>query len=412
MILPKNNNILLIVTGGIAAYKALELVRLLRDSSHQVRVVMTEAAQQFVGPLSFQALSGNPVMSELLDADAEAGMGHIELARWAGLVAVVPASADFIARMAHGIADDLASTICLATDAPVFVAPAMNQQMWRNAATQANIATLQSRAITIIGPASGTQACGDVGFGRLSEPQEIWQSLVKYAGTVGIKPGTLPGALAGALAGANVLITAGPTQEAIDPVRYVSNRSSGKMGYALARSALEAGASVTLVSGPTSLRAPSKANLVPVVSAADMYQAVMNNLSNVDIFIAAAAVADYTISQPSSQKRKKSTDELHLTLTSTQDILKAVAGLESPPFCVGFAAETQNLASNASDKLRKKSLDMIAANDVSNKAIGFDSDDNEMLVLWHGGEKRLRLAHKDEIARQLIQLIAMRHAEA
>lgn len=390
-----NKNIVLIVTGGIAAYKALELVRLVRDQGGEIRVVMTQAAQQFVGPLSFQALSGNPVMSELLDADAEAGMGHIELARWADLIAVVPASADFIAKMANGLADDLASTLCLASAAAVYVAPAMNQQMWRNSATQANIATLQARGVQIIGPASGSQACGDVGFGRLEEPGAIAAKMAAHFEQ-------------GVLQGKTVMITAGPTQEAIDPVRYVSNRSSGKMGYALAAAALEAGARVILVSGPTHLDAPARAQLIPIVSAGEMLEAVLSSLDEVDIFIAAAAVADYTFSEPAQQKRKKSADELNLTLTATQDILKSVAGAENRPFCVGFAAETENLIENARGKLQRKSLDMIAANDVSNQNIGFDSDNNEMTVLWGGGEQRLQLAPKREIARQLVKLIASR----
>lgn len=390
-----NKNIVLIVTGGIAAYKALELVRLVRDQGGEIRVVMTQAAQQFVGPLSFQALSGNPVMSELLDADAEAGMGHIELARWADLIAVVPASADFIAKMANGLADDLASTLYLASAAAVYVAPAMNQQMWRNSATQANIATLQTRGVQIIGPASGSQACGDVGFGRLEEPGAIAAKMAAHFEQ-------------GVLQGKTVMITAGPTQEAIDPVRYVSNRSSGKMGYALADAALEAGARVILVSGPTHLDAPARAQLIPIVSAGEMLEAVLSSLDEVDIFIAAAAVADYTFSEPAQQKRKKSADELNLTLTATQDILKSVAGAQNRPFCVGFAAETENLIENARGKLQRKSLDMIAANDVSNQNIGFDSDNNEMTVLWGGGEQRLQLAPKREIARQLVKLIASR----
>ena len=393
-----NKNILLIVTGGIAAYKSLELVRLLRDAGCNVRVVMTEAAQQFVGPLSFQALSGNPVMSELLDADAEAGMGHIELARWADLIAVVPASADFLAKMTAGIADDLASTLLLASNAQVFVAPAMNQQMWRNAATQSNISTLNGRDINIIGPASGTQAFGDIGFGRLVEPGSIVAELAGHFSQ-------------GKLQGKTVMITAGPTQEPLDPVRYISNRSSGKMGYAIAAAALEAGARVVLVSGPTHLEAPTNASVIPVVSAEDMLLAVMDNLDGVDIFIAAAAVADYTFSQPAGQKRKKSSDEINPTLTPTQDILKAVAGREDRPFCVGFAAETENLLENARSKLQRKSLDMIAANDVSKQNIGFDSDNNEMTVLWHNGEIQLPLASKGVIAQQIVALVADRLVE-
>ncbi|MGR8946578.1 MAG: bifunctional phosphopantothenoylcysteine decarboxylase/phosphopantothenate--cysteine ligase CoaBC [Gammaproteobacteria bacterium] len=394
----KSTQILLIVTGGIAAYKALELVRRLVDVGCVVRVVMTKAAQEFVTPLSFQALSGQAVHTTLLDADAEAGMGHIELARWADRVLIAPASADFIARLAIGLADDLATTLCLATKAPILLAPAMNHQMWRNAATQANIAVLAKRQVEIIGPDSGYQACGELGPGRLTEIENIVAAVVadKQSGT---------------MAGKRVLITAGPTQEAIDPVRYISNRSSGKMGYALAAQAAAAGAEVTLVSGPTTLPTPP-VTVVPVVSAQDMYEAVMANIDNQHIFIASAAVADYTIDAPAAQKRKKSDTELNLTLTATQDILKAVAAMAARPFCVGFAAETENLVANAQEKLRRKSLDMIAANDVSDSSIGFDSDNNELTVIWRGGEQRLAMAAKDDIARQLINLIAAQYIAA
>lgn len=391
-------NILLIVTGGIAAYKALELVRRLRDVGNSPRVIMTNAAQQFVGPLSFQALSGNPVHTNLLDPEAEAGMGHIELARWAELIVVAPASANFIARLAIGFADDLASTVCLASSAEIIVAPAMNQQMWLNEATQRNIKLLTERHIKIVGPGSGYQACGEVGPGRLVDLDEIFAALINPTG-------------AAILAGRRVMITAGPTQEAIDPVRYVSNRSSGKMGYALAEAALTAGAEVTLVSGPTNLSAPPGVTLASVVSADDMYQTVVSNLPGQDIFIAAAAVADYTFATPLAKKKKKSSADLTLTLTPTQDILKAVSALSKRPFCVGFAAETDDVVANARDKLQRKSLDMIAANDVSDKTIGFDSDHNELLVLWPGGEAHLPNASKRQIAAQLINIIAERHAK-
>ena len=391
-----NKQIVLIVTGGIAAYKALELVRQLRELGHEVRVVMTAAARQFVGPLSFQALSGHPVRDELLDADAESGMGHIELARWAEQIIVAPASADFIARLAHGLCDDLASTLCLATAAPLLVAPAMNQQMWRHPATEHNTKLLQSRGATIVGPDSGFQACGETGPGRLVDVAQIVAALREQN-----QPAVL--------AGKRVLITAGPTQEAIDPVRYITNRSSGKMGYAIATQAAAAGAEVTLVTGPTALPKPP-VEVVPVTSAHDMYEAVLSKVAQTDIFISAAAVADYTFDQPATQKRKKSATELNLTLTATQDILQAVASSKPRPFCVGFAAETEDLASNAQSKLQRKSLDMIAANDVSDKSIGFDSDNNELLVLWPGGKEHLAHAGKGEIARQLIALIAARFA--
>ena len=391
-----NKNIVLIVTGGIAAYKALELVRQLRDEGNDIRVVMTAAAQQFVAPLSFQALSGNVVHTELLDADAEAGMGHIELARWADHVIAAPASADFIARLAHGLADDLATTLCLATSAPVTIAPAMNQQMWLNRATQHNMEIVQTRGVSVIGPDSGFQACGEVGPGRLVDVSEIVATIHR---PVVEKP----------LSGKRVLITAGPTQEAIDPVRYITNRSSGKMGYALAREAATAGAEVTLVTGPTSLPKPD-VEVIQVTSANDMFEAVMANVAQTDIFISAAAVADYTFDEPATEKRKKSATELNLTLTATQDILQAVAAGDERPFCVGFAAETQHVSANAKSKLQRKSLDMIAANDVSDSSIGFDSDNNELLVFWEGGEKHLANASKNDIARQLVSLIAARYA--
>lgn len=386
--------IVLIVTGGIAAYKALELVRLLRDGGSDIRVVMTDGAQAFVAPLSFQALSAHPVHTELLDADAEAGMGHIELARWGDLVLVAPASADFIARLAHGLADDLASTLCLATTAPLMVAPAMNQQMWLNPATVNNVELLRTRGINVIGPDSGLQACGEMGPGRLVEPVRIAEAVAASHRNP-------------ALAGKRVLITAGPTQEAIDPVRYISNRSSGKMGYALASEAALAGAEVVLITGPTALPKPS-VELVQVLSAKDMFDAVMEQAPEADIFISAAAVADYTVDEPADEKRKKSATELNLTLSATRDILRAVAARKDRPFCVGFAAETQDLAANAKGKLDRKSLDMIAANDVSDKSIGFDSDNNALSVYWHGGEKHLAVASKNEIARQLVALIAKR----
>ena len=386
--------IVLIVTGGIAAYKALELVRLLRDGGCDIRVVMTDGAQAFVAPLSFQALSAHPVHTELLDADAEAGMGHIELARWGDLVLVAPASADFIARLAHGLADDLASTLCLATTAPLMVAPAMNQQMWLNPATVNNVELLRTRGINVIGPDSGLQACGEMGPGRLVEPARIAEAVAASHHNP-------------ALAGKRILITAGPTQEAIDPVRYISNRSSGKMGYALASEAALAGAEVVLITGPTALPKPS-VELVQVLSAKDMFDAVMEEAPEADIFISAAAVADYTVDEPADEKRKKSATELNLTLSATRDILQAVAARKDRPFCVGFAAETQDLAANAKGKLDRKSLDMIAANDVSDKSIGFDSDNNALSVYWHGGEEHLAVASKNEIARQLVALIAKR----
>lgn len=393
---PTSQRVLLIVTGGIAAYKALEVVRRLRDSGAAVRVVMTAAAQRFVAPLSFQALSGEPVHCDLLDERAEAAMGHIELARWAGLVVVAPASADFLARLRAGIADDLATTLCLATSAPLLVAPAMNQQMWQNAATAENLAVLRERGIAVIGPAAGAQACGETGPGRLVEPDAIADAALAFFS-------------APVLANARIVITAGPTQEAIDPVRYISNRSSGKMGYAVAAAAAAAGAEVTLISGPTNLQPPPSVRYLAVVSAAEMFDAVATIVGDADIFIATAAVADYRVDEPATSKHKKHDDVLSLTLSPTQDILHGVTARPDPPFAVGFAAETDNLIANARSKLERKSLDMIAANIVGVEGVGFDSNDNELHVLWNGGEKRLTRAPKAAIARQLIALVAERY---
>jgi len=386
--------VLLIVTGGIAAYKSVELVRRLREDGMAVRVVMTKAAQQFVGPLTFQAISGEPVHCDLLDERAEAAMGHIELARWADVVVVAPASADFLARLRAGLADDLAATVCLATAVPVILAPAMNQRMWLHPATQDNLAVLVDRGLSTVGPGSGSQACGETGPGRMAEPQEI--AALVAANFKAVR----------SLDGCRVVITAGPTQEAIDPVRYISNRSSGKMGYAVAAAAAAAGAAVTLVSGPTALPAPSGVRVHRVTSAAQMYEAVMAAIDDADIFIAAAAVADYSVDSPAQQKRKKSDACLRLTLTPTQDILHGVTARKNPPFAVGFAAETENLVNNAHAKLERKSLDMIAANIVGVEGVGFESNDNELHVLWKGGEKCLDKAPKSTIARQLIELVA------
>jgi len=388
-----NKRIVLIVTGGIAAYKALELVRRLRETGATVRVVMTPAAEKFVGQLSFQALSGQPVQSDLLDARAEAAMGHIELARWAEAVVVAPATADFMARLRYGLADDLAATVCLATAAPLLLAPAMNQQMWQNAATQDNAAVLKARGITAVGPDTGVQACGETGPGRMAAPEDIAQAVAAMFST-------------GTLAGLRVMVTAGPTHEAIDPVRYISNRSSGKMGYAIARAAIEAGAKVSLVAGPVALDPPPGADTQMVVSADEMFEAVMNSIDSADIFIASAAVADYRVAAPAEQKRKKDEHSLSLTLTPTRDILRCVTARPAPPFAVGFAAETENLLQNARAKLEGKSLDMIAANQVGVEGSGFDSNDNELHVLWNGGEQCLAKAPKDIIARQLIGLVA------
>jgi len=391
-----NKRILLGVTGGIAAYKSAELVRRLQDAGADVRVVMTSGACEFITPLTMQALSGNPVHTTLLDPEAEAGMGHIEQARWADLVLIAPASANFMARLAHGHANDLLSTLCLATGAPIAIAPAMNQQMWADAATQRNLLILQEKAIRVFGPASGDQACGDVGPGRMLEPTEI--------------------ALAAAnvfdhqlLSGRHVVITAGPTREAIDPVRYITNRSSGKMGFALAEAAAEAGARVTLIAGPVNLPTPSRVKRQDVIRALDMHEACMEVVAaGCDIFIATAAVADYRPLVTADHKIKKSTEEVHLTLIKNPDIVASVAAHACRPFTVGFAAETHDVINYARGKLENKKLDMIATNDVSGENVGFNSDSNALTVIWPGGHKVLPLASKQQIAKQLIELIAIR----
>jgi len=388
-----NKRIVLIVSGGIAAYKALELVRRLRDAGAAVKIVMTEAATRFVGELSFQALSGEPVHTDLLDVDAEAAMGHIQLARWADAVIVAPATADFMAKLRYGLANDLATTLCLASAGPLLLAPAMNQQMWQNQATQENALTLAARGIKSIGPDLGSQACGETGPGRMAEPPAIAAAVAALFST-------------GTLAGVSLMVTAGPTREAIDPVRYLSNRSSGKMGYALARAGVEAGADVTLISGPVALTPPAGVRTTNVETADQMFDAVIGSIADVDIFIGCAAVADYRVDAPAEQKRKKNDLSLSLTLTPTRDILHNVTARPNPPFAVGFAAETENLIANARGKLERKSLDMIAANEVGDDGLGFDSNENELHVLWKGGEQRLAKAPKDLIARQLIGLIA------
>lgn len=386
--------ILLGVTGGIAAYKAAELVRLLRGAGADVRVIMTRAATAFVTPLTFQALSGHPVPLELLDSDAESAMGHIHLARWADRILIAPASADVIARLRVGLADDLLTTVCLAATAPLLLAPAMNQAMWQHAATQENIAVLKSRGVSLLGPAEGEQACGEVGPGRLLEPAAIVEALV-------VQPGE------GALARLRVLISAGPTREPIDPVRYLTNRSSGKMGYALAQAAVAEGAHVVLVSGPTALPEPGVQEFLRVETAGEMYAAVIGRVDAVDIYIGTAAVADYA-PLPASGKIKKNADELVLTLSKTPDILAAVASHPSRPFTVGFAAETSQLETYARQKLAAKSLDMVAGNQVG-EGLGFDVDQNALYVCWSGGETHLPCTSKTLLAEQLITLIADRY---
>lgn len=393
----ENKRILLGISGGIAAYKSAELVRLLVKMGMEVRVIMTAAAQEFISPLTFQALSGNPVHTTLLDPVAEAGMGHIELARWADLLLIAPATANTLADMAAGRADHLLTTTVLATAAPVWVAPAMNQQMWANAATQTNVQTLRQRGVRVLGPASGEQACGDVGAGRMLEPAELATALAApYGGP--------------SLNGVHAVVTAGPTQEAVDPVRYISNHSSGKMGYALARALLAAGADVTLVSGPTAIDAPHGAVLVKVESAQQMLDAVKAHITGAQLFVATAAVADYRVAEQAEHKIKKSADEMSLALARNPDILAHVAGLSDGPVCVGFAAETQNMADYARGKLARKKLDMICANLVLGEDSPFGSEHNALDVYFKDGTSQtLPRAAKGPLAASLVSLIAQHH---
>jgi phosphopantothenoylcysteine decarboxylase/phosphopantothenate--cysteine ligase len=388
-----NRNVLLGVSGGIAAYKSAELVRALQERGANVRVIMTRGAQEFITPLTLQALSGQPVHTQLLDAEAELGMGHIELARWADLLLIAPATADLIARLAAGRADDLLTTVALATAAPKLIAPAMNQQMWRDQATLDNVAKLTSRDIAFIGPAEGEQACGDVGPGRMEQPEKIAATAAaQFSHRV--------------LEGKRVVITAGPTREALDPVRYISNHSSGKMGYALARAAVDAGAVTTLVSGPVNMDTPEHVTRHNVQSAVDMLEKCEELLSDCDIFIACAAVADYRPARAEQQKIKKGPEHLSIELIRNPDIVATVSARNPRPFTVGFAAETNDVLSYAKAKMARKGLDMIVANDVSGGEIGFNSDDNEVIVVWPGGEEPLERAAKSTIARQVIQRIA------
>ena len=389
--------IVLGVTGGISAYKAAFLVRLLRKNGANVRVVMTQSATKFVTPLTFQALSAKPVHTELLDLNTETAMGHIELAKWADLILIAPASANFIARYANGFAEDLLSTLCLATDSPVIIAPAMNQQMWRNQATQENLERINTRGITVVGPTAGVQACGDDGPGRMLEPEEIVVCTANMFQT-------------NILTGSRLLVTAGPTREAIDPVRFLSNRSSGRMGYAVATAAAEAGADVTLISGPVDLAAIGIEKVIHVTSAEEMQESVMQRINNIDIFISAAAVADYRAQKISEQKIKKSDDTYELIMKKNPDILAEVSALYDAPFTVGFAAETENLELNAQTKLHLKNLDMIAANQVDKK-LGIDCDENALTIFWKTGREKLPLAPKNKLARSLIKLIALQYNE-
>ncbi len=394
-----HKNILLGVSGSVAAYKAAELVRRLAEAGARVQVVMTTGAQAFVTPMTFQALSGRPVRTELLDTGAEAGMGHIELARWADVILVAPASADFIARLAQGRAQDLLSTVCLACKVPLAVAPAMNQAMWEDMATRDNCQLLQQRGIKLFGPADGSQACGDVGPGRMLEAGDLVDLTAQLFES-------------GSLTGLTVVITAGPTQEDIDPVRFISNRSSGKMGYAMATAAAEAGAKVILVSGPGNEIAPGNVQLSMVRSAQQMYDAVMAVLEGCDIFIATAAVADYKPSQLYDHKIKRGKGDMTLTLEPTQDILASVAATGKGIFSVGFAAETQDMERYASEKRKSKGIDMVVGNQVGQGAdaisVGFESEDNEVQVFWEGHQQRFPKERKTSLARRLIATIAER----
>lgn len=387
--------VLLGVTGGIAAYKAAELVRRLGDAGAVVRVVMTENAARFVTPLTFQALSGHPVRLSLWDEGAEAAMGHIELARWAEDILVAPASADFLARLAHGLANDLLTTLCLASAAPVHVAPAMNQQMWANPATQANLALLRTRGVGIFGPAAGAQACGDVGSGRLLEPDELVAALAASG-----QPGRL--------SGRRVVISAGPTYEDIDPVRFLGNRSSGRMGFAVAAAAAEAGAQVTLVAGPVYLPTPAGVQRVDVRSARQMHAAVLAEAEAADVYVAAAAVGDFRPLEVAAHKIKKRGDGgMTLELTQNPDILADVAALPQRPLLVGFAAETENVEVYARAKLVRKRLDLIAANQVGG-GLGFETEDNSLTLISADDVTHLPTASKRELARQLIEIVAQR----
>ncbi|MDJ0938817.1 MAG: bifunctional phosphopantothenoylcysteine decarboxylase/phosphopantothenate--cysteine ligase CoaBC [Woeseiaceae bacterium] len=396
-------NIVLGISGGIAAYKTPELVRRLKERGADVQIVMTASAEEFVTETALQAVSGRPIRSNLWDKEAEASMSHIELARWADVVLIAPATAELMSRLAGGSAGDLLTTLCLATEAPIAVAPAMNHVMWSNAAVQDNRQTLEDRGFTIIGPDSGDQACGETGAGRMTEPDQIAAIVCspRFAGR----------AAAGRLAGKTVLITAGPTREPIDPVRYITNRSSGKMGYAMARAAAAEGAEVILVSGPVALSPPSDIETVNVETAEEMYAATHERIAEVDIFIGAAAVADYRPATRSEQKIKKSAEHMTIELVRAKDILASVAALDPAPFTVGFAAETENLREYALSKLEKKRLDMIIANQVGRNQ-GFDLDDNTVCVYWPGEHRAFPTAQKTELAHDLVAVIAERYEAA
>ena len=388
-----NKRVLLGVSAGIAAYKTPDLVRKLGELGAEVQVILSKNADQFVTPLALQAVSGNAVHSHAMTAESESGMGHIDLARWADIVLIAPATANVIARVCQGNADELLTTVCVATQAPIAIAPAMNQQMWQNAASVANMQTLTSRGIHILGPDSGEQACGEVGLGRMLQPVEIAERVGQLFQT------TL-------LTGKKIMITAGPTWEALDPVRGITNHSSGKMGYAIAQAALEAGAEVTLVSGPTHIPKPERAHVIDTISALDMHAAVMANIKTHDIFIAVAAVADYRPVNSADQKIKKHADEMTITMVKNPDILADVANLKERPFCVGFAAETNDVIEYARGKLERKKLDLIAANHVGGSETGFGTTDNAITLISKKTVLDLPKQSKNALARALISEIA------
>ena len=392
-----NKNILLCVTGGIAAYKAAELVRLLKTSNAFVKVLMTKSAQEFITPLTMQALSGEKVHTDLLSTEAEAAMGHIELAKWCDLIVIAPCSANSLSKIAEGRGDDLLSAVCLATESEIFIAPAMNQAMWKDKRTQKNLSKSIKAGLNIIGPASGEQACGDVGDGRMTEPADIVSEVEK----------TLE---KGLLTGKKVIITAGPTQEMIDPVRYISNKSSGKMGFSLAEEVKNQGALVTLISGPVNLKTPEKVKRHDVLSADEMKTKVEELIEDCDIFISAAAVSDFKPKEIYKNKIKKKGNEKHLNLKmdKNSDILKVISEKNLNLKTVGFAAETENLLSNAKKKLSQKKLDLIVANDVSNKDIGFDSDENEVTLITKKEQKKIKKASKKIVSKKIVEFIASR----
>lgn len=394
----QDKKILLGITGGIAAYKTPDLVRRLKERGAEVRVVMTDGAKAFITPLTLQAVSGNHVSDSLLDSTAELSMSHIELAKWADLILIAPATADIIARITAGMANDLLSTLCLATDSPIAVAPAMNQQMWHAKPTQANIQTLQQRGLEIWGPGSGEQACGDVGLGRMLEVDELVTLCCDYFSNE-------------YLVGQHWVITAGPTREAIDPVRYISNHSSGKMGYAIAYEALRAGAKVTLISGPVSIPAPVGCELIKVTSAEQMHKEAIEAATQATTFIACAAVADYRVADIAPEKIKKSADEMQISLIKNPDIVADVAKLTNKPFTVGFAAETQNVEQYARGKLTNKNLDLIAANNVARAGQGFNSEDNALTLYSSTDKVEIPLANKQVVAKQLV-LLTHQHYES